>query len=54
MREQVYVGRLFADYEDTPEIKDFKEEITANLTERVKELVSKGLDDESAFEKAAA
>ena len=54
MREQVYVDRLFADYEDTPEIRDFKEEITANLTEHVKELVSKGLDDENAFEKAAA
>ena len=54
MREQVYVGRLFADYEDTPEIRDFKEEIAANLAERIKELVSKGLDDENAFEKAAA
>jgi MFS family permease len=52
MKENVYVDRLFADYEDTPEIKDFKEEITGNLKERIKELMSEGLDEEKAFEKA--
>ena len=54
MKERVYVDRLFADYEDTPEITDFKEEIAGNLTERVKELVSKGLDQEKAFDEATA
>ena len=54
MRERVYVDRLFADYEDTPEIKDFKEEISANLKERIKELASKGLDEEKAFDTATA
>jgi MFS family permease len=54
MKEKVYVERLFADYEDSPEIRDFKEEIVANFAERVKELVSTGLDEEKAFEKAAA
>ncbi|MCL2814980.1 MAG: permease prefix domain 1-containing protein [Oscillospiraceae bacterium] len=54
MKEKVYVDRLFADYEDTPEIRDFKEEIAGNLKERVKELLSKGLDEEKAFERAAA
>jgi MFS family permease len=54
MKEKVYVDRLFADYEDTPEIIDFKEEIAANLKERVSELISKGLDDEKAFDAAAA
>ncbi|MDR2698919.1 MAG: permease prefix domain 1-containing protein [Candidatus Methanoplasma sp.] len=54
MKEKVYVDRLFADYEDTPEIRDFKEEIAGNLRERVMELVSKGLGEEEAFEKAAA
>ena len=54
MREKVYVDRLFADYEDTPEIEDFKEEITGNLKERIKELISKGLDEKKAFDKATA
>jgi MFS family permease len=54
MKARVYVDRLFADYEDTPEIRDFKEEIISNLNERIKEFVSKGLDEEKAFEKATA
>ncbi|MCL2295501.1 MAG: permease prefix domain 1-containing protein [Methanomassiliicoccaceae archaeon] len=54
MREKVYVDRLFAGYEDTPEIRDFKEEITGNLKERVKELMSKGLSEDEAFDKATA
>jgi MFS family permease len=54
MREKVYVDRLFADYEDTTEIRDFKEEIAGNLRERVRELMSKGLSEDEAFEKAAA
>ena len=54
MKERVYVDRLFADYEETPEIRDFKEEIISNLNERVRELVSKGLDEEKAFDKATA
>ena len=52
MKEKVYVDRLFADYEDTPEIRDFKEEIAGNLEERIKELVSKGMEEEKAFAKA--
>jgi len=54
MKEEVYVDRLFADYENTPEICDFKEEIAANLKERIKELVSNGIDEEKAFERATA
>jgi len=54
MKEKVYVDRLFADYEETPEIKDFKEEITANLTERVRGLAQKGYSEEQAFDEAAA
>ena len=54
MREKVYVDRLFADYENTPELIDFKEEITVNLTERIRGLTSKGLDKDQAFEEAAA
>ena len=54
MKEKVYVDRLFADYEDTPEIEDFKEEITTNLKERIKELMTKGLGEDAAFDKAIA
>ena len=54
MREKVYIDRLFADYEDTAEIRDFKEEIATNLMERIKELVSNGLSEDAAFDKAAA
>ena len=54
MKEQVYVDRLFADYDDNCEIRDFKEEIVGNLKERIKELMSKGLDEEKAFDKATA
>jgi len=53
MREKVYVDRLFADYEDSPEIRDFKEEIAANLKERVNGLTSEGIPEEKAFDKAA-
>jgi MFS family permease len=54
MREKVYVDRLFADYENTPEIEDFKEEIIGNLKERIKELILKDFDDEKAFDTATA
>ena len=54
MKEKVYVDRLFADYGDTPEINDFKEEVTVNLAERVRGLITDGFDDEKAFEIATA
>ena len=54
MKEKVYVERLFSEYEDTPELGDFKEEVTCNLKERVKELMSKGYDEEGAFDQATA
>ncbi len=52
IKARVYVDRLFMDYEDSPTIRDFKEEITSNLEERVKEFMSNGLDEEKSFEKA--
>ena len=54
MKEKVYVDRLFADYEDTLEIRDFKEEIAGNLKERIKELLTKGISEEKAFDQATA
>lgn len=52
MKAQVYVDRLFQDYEDTQELRDFKEEITVNLQERIKELQGKGLSEDEAFRQA--
>jgi hypothetical protein len=54
MREKIYVDRLFANYDDTQELRDFKEEITVNLRERVKELSQEGIGEDEAFEKASA
>ena len=54
VKVQVYIDRLFRDYEDTPELKDFKEEIAINLQERIKEFKNQSESDEKAFEKAAA
>lgn len=54
MKIEVYVDRLFQDYEDTQELRDFKEEIIINLQERIKELENKGLSPEEAFDKAVA
>ena len=54
MQEKIYVDRLFSGYENTPEIQDFKEEIVGNLRERIKELVSKGMDGGMAFSQATA
>jgi MFS family permease len=54
MKEKIYVDRIFADYENTQEINDFKEEITVNLTERIRWLVSNGVGEDQAFEEAAA
>ena len=53
VKAEVYVDR-FLRVTSTPELLDFKEEITVNLIERIKELQNKGLDPEVAFEKAVA
>ena len=54
MKEKVYVDRLFADYDDTSSLRDFKEEITVNLRERVEEFISGGMTNDEAFDKAIA
>jgi hypothetical protein len=48
-----FVDRLFSEYEETTELGDFKEELLANLEDRIASLAAKGLDQEAAFEKAA-
>lgn len=54
MKVQVYVDRLFQGYDETSELRDFKEEIASNLEERVNELQANGMSNEEAFEKAVA
>lgn len=54
MKTQEYIDGLFQDYEDTPELRDLKEEIAINLQERIEEFQRKGLAPDDAFEKAVA
>jgi hypothetical protein len=48
-----FVNRLFSEYEETAELGDFKEELLSNLEDRIASLKAKGLDQRTAFEKAA-
>jgi hypothetical protein len=52
MNTQQYVDGLFAHYEETPALADFKEELRGNLDERIKNLVRKGMPEAEAFHKA--
>ena len=47
-----YVDKLFGEYEESDELRDFKEELRGNLQERIRDLVVKGLDESEAFYKA--
>jgi hypothetical protein len=53
MKTQDFVNHLFVEYEDGPELRDFKEEILSNLEARIASLAAKGLDEKAAFERAA-
>jgi ABC-type glycerol-3-phosphate transport system permease component len=53
METQDFVDRLFSEYEESPELRDFKEELLSNLEARIASLAAKGLDEGAAFEKAA-
>jgi hypothetical protein len=54
MKTHDYVQSLFKDYEETPELKDFIEELQSNLEDRIASLVKKGLSEDEAFAKATA
>jgi hypothetical protein len=54
MKTKEYVHSLFRDYEETPELKDFMEELQSNLDDRIASLVKKGLPENEAFAKATA
>jgi hypothetical protein len=54
MNAKELVDSLFAGYEETAALTDFKEELLANLNAKVETLVKKGMDESAAFEKAGA
>jgi hypothetical protein len=54
MDTKEFVDRLFSEYEETAELRDFKEELLSNLEARIASLSAKGLENRAAFEKAAA
>ena len=54
MNVREHVDALFADYKDTESMRDFKEELAGNLTDRIAALRKKGLDEGDALKKALA
>jgi hypothetical protein len=52
METKEFVHNLFAEYEETAALRDFKEELLSNLDARITSLSAKGLDPQAAFEKA--
>jgi hypothetical protein len=54
METKQFVDELFSEYEETAELRDFKEELLSNLEARIASLTAKGLEPRGAFEKAAA
>ncbi|MDR2072272.1 MAG: permease prefix domain 1-containing protein, partial [Spirochaetaceae bacterium] len=53
MNTGTYVKSLFADYEETSELKDFMEELKSNLDDRIASLIHKGLSENESFAKAS-
>jgi MFS family permease len=54
MNTQNYVKSLFKDYEESPGLAEFMEELQSNLEARIASLRIKGMDEKTAFEKATA
>lgn len=54
MNVREYVDGLFAKYQDSTDMTDFKEEVCGNLQERIDYLEKKGATKEEAFAKATA
>lgn len=52
MNTREYVDKLFDNYADTQDLRDFKLEIAANLDDRVADLQKNGLAADEAFKKA--
>ena len=54
MNEKDFIDSLFAGYEQTTALADFKEELLGNLNAKIESLVKKGMDGGAAFAKASA
>ncbi|MCL1901961.1 MAG: permease prefix domain 1-containing protein [Firmicutes bacterium] len=54
MNAKDFTDSLFKGYEETAALADFKEELLANLNAKIENLVKKGMDAQTAFEKACA
>ncbi|ULQ58489.1 permease prefix domain 1-containing protein [Brucepastera parasyntrophica] len=54
MQEEIEkaVEKIFADYEETAELKELKEEIVSNLSDRVSDMTGKGMNEKEALDKA--
>jgi hypothetical protein len=49
-----YVDNLFSDIYETKQLNELKEEVSANLLEKINDLVANGSNQEEAFQKAIA
>lgn len=54
MNVKSYIDSLFAAYEETAALIDFKEELKSNMEDRINSYTKKGMEDAAAFKKAAA
>jgi hypothetical protein len=54
MNTRDYVKSLFKDYEESPGLAEFTEELQSNLDARIASLEQRGLSKNAAFDKAAA
>lgn len=53
-RIQKHLDNVFSGFEDTQRLRDFKEEVAANLAEKIADLQASGLDEDAAFREAIA
>jgi len=53
-RIKEYVDKLFSDIYETKELQELKEEICTNLLENINDLISRGNNEDTAFEKAVS
>lgn len=49
-----YVDDLFSDIYDTKQLRELKEEVSANLSEKINDFVASGFSKEDAFKKAVS
>ncbi|MFU0825611.1 permease prefix domain 1-containing protein [Clostridium sp.] len=56
MKERIkkYVDNLFADIYDTKQLRELKEEISANLLEKINDLRASGMKEDEAFNEAVS